>query len=463
MVRLFNVHYPTRVLILLGGEALLVCASFLAAAFIRFGEDSILLLHYEGGYSQVALASGICLLSLYYFDLYDSLIISNSREVLTRLIQVLGVTCLIMAPLGYVLPTARVDIWFFMLGIAFAGVSMAAWRKLFLVVNASTRLARRAVILGAGPQVHSLSQEIAKRPEWGVRLVGYVGKPPVSPADMNGLARLGDLEELSSVVDRERVGQIIVAMGERRGQLPVDLLLHLKRRGVMVQDGSDVYETLTGKIPLDSLRLSWLLFSPTFPVSQPMLVYKRITSIILSALGLIFSLPLMAVIAVALRLDSEGPIIFRQKRVGQDGKLFDLYKFRSMYDSADPIAQSAPARENDDRFTRVGRWLRRTRLDELPQLYNILRGDMYFIGPRPFVPKQEEDLAEKIPYYRQRWAVRPGATGWAQINYGYCETVEDNAEKLAYDLFYIRNMSIGLDLLIAFRTVKVLLLGRGSR
>jgi len=463
VVRLFNVHYPTRVLILLGGEALLVCASFLAAAFIRFGEDSILLLHYEGGYSQVALASGICLLSLYYFDLYDSLIISNSREVLTRLIQVLGVTCLIMAPLGYVLPTARVDIWFFMLGIAFAGVSMAAWRKLFLVVNASTRLARRAVILGAGPQVHSLSQEIAKRPEWGVRLVGYVGKPPVSPADMNGLARLGDLEELSSVVDRERVGQIIVAMGERRGQLPVDLLLHLKRRGVMVQDGSDVYETLTGKIPLDSLRLSWLLFSPTFPVSQPMLVYKRITSIILSALGLIFSLPLMAVIAVALRLDSEGPIIFRQKRVGQDGKLFDLYKFRSMYDSADPIAQSAPARENDDRFTRVGRWLRRTRLDELPQLYNILRGDMYFIGPRPFVPKQEEDLAEKIPYYRQRWAVRPGATGWAQINYGYCETVEDNAEKLAYDLFYIRNMSIGLDLLIAFRTVKVLLLGRGSR
>lgn len=463
MVRLFNVHYPTRVLVLLAGEAFLVCASFLLAGVIRFGEDSLLLLHYEGGYSQVALAAGICLLSLYYFDLYDSLIISNSREVLTRLIQVLGVTCLIMAPLGYVLPTARVDIKFFMLGIVIAGLTMAGWRKLFLVVNASSRLARRAVILGTGPQVHSLSQEIEKRPEWGVRLVGYVGKPPASPLDLNGLVRLGDLEELAGVVERERVGQIIIAMGERRGHLPVDILLQLKSRGVLVQDGSDVYETLTGKIPLDSLRLSWLLFSPSFPVSRPMLVYKRLTSIILSTLGLIITLPLMAIIAVALRLDSRGSIIFRQKRVGQDGKLFDLYKFRSMYESDDPIAQSAPARENDDRFTRVGRWLRRTRLDELPQLYNILRGNMYFIGPRPFVPKQEEDLAEKIPYYRQRWAVKPGATGWAQINYGYCETVEDNTEKLAYDLFYIRNMSMGLDLLIAFRTIKVLLLGRGSR
>jgi len=149
--------------------------------------------------------------------------------------------------------------------------------------------------------------------------------------------------------------------------------------------------------------------------------------------------------------------------VGQDGELFDLYKFRSMHLNAEPEGESRPAQENDQRITRVGRWIRRTRLDEVPQLYNILVGDMYFIGPRPFVPFQEHELAEKIPFYSQRWSVRPGATGWAQINYGYCETVEDNAEKLAYDLFYIKNMSLGMDLLIAFRTIKVLLLGRGSR
>jgi sugar transferase (PEP-CTERM system associated) len=463
VVRLFNVYYPTRVLLLLAGEAVLVCASFLTAAFIRFGKDSLLVLRYEGGYGQIALASGLCLICLYYFDLYDSMIISNPREVLVRLIQVFGVTCLIMAPISYFLPAARLEIGFFLLGIVLAGLTLAGWRKAFFYLNASPRLARRALILGTGPQVKSLSAEIGKRPEWGVRLVGYVGKPPDSPTALNGLPRLGDLDDLPRLVESEGIAQIIVAMGERRGRLPVDQLLRLKTRGVMVQDGSDVYESLTGKVLLDSLRLSWLLFSPGFPVSRHMLIYKRLTSILLSALGILITTPLMAVIAVLLRLDSKGPIIFRQKRVGQDGKLFDLYKFRSMYDSTDPVLQAAPAQENDDRFTRVGRWLRRTRLDELPQLYNILRGDMYFIGPRPFVPDQEEDLAAKIPFYRQRWAVKPGATGWAQINYGYCATLADNTEKLAYDLFYIRNMSFGLDLLIAFRTVKVLLLGRGSR
>jgi exopolysaccharide biosynthesis polyprenyl glycosylphosphotransferase len=312
--------------------------------------------------------------------------------------------------------------------------------------------------------VLSLSKEIEQRPEWGVRLAGYVGELPQPPASLNGLVRLGGLDELIALVERERASQVIVAMGERRGRLPVDALLKLKTRGVFVQDGADVYESLTGKVPLDSLRLSWLIFSSRgFPVSHIVLLYKRFTSILLSALGLLLASPLMAIIAVALRLDSKGPIIFRQKRVGQDGKLFDLYKFRTMHHNADPTGEYRPVQENDVRVTRVGRWLRRTRLDEVPQLYNILRGDMYFIGPRPFVPNQEQENAEKIPFYSQRWAVKPGATGWAQINHGYCATVEDNTEKLAYDLFYIKNMSIGLDLLIAFRTIKVLLLGRGSR
>jgi sugar transferase (PEP-CTERM system associated) len=400
---------------------------------------------------------------LYYFDLYDSLIISNPREVLTRLIQVLGTTCLIMAPLTYIFPAARLDATIFALGILLAGCLLALWRKLFFMANASPRLARKALILGFGPQVHTLSSEIQKRPEWGVKLVGYVGETPDSAVSMNGLPRLGAVSELHPIVERERVGQVIVAMGERRGRLPVEVLMQLKARGIFVQDGTDVFETLTGKVPLDSMRLSWLIFSRGFPVSHLVLLYKRVMSVVLSALGLLLAAPVMAIIAVVLKLDSAGPIIFKQKRVGQDGKLFDLYKFRSMKVDSDPPNQYKPVRENDDRVTRVGHWLRRTRLDELPQLFNILRGDMYFIGPRPFVPNQEQELAERIPFYSQRWAVKPGATGWAQINYGYCATLEDNAEKLAYDLFYIKNMSIGLDLLIAFRTIKVLLLGRGSR
>jgi sugar transferase (PEP-CTERM system associated) len=463
LVRLFNVYYPTRVLLLLAGEAVIVFTAFAVAVFFQYGQDTLIYLKYEGGYGRVGLAAGVCLICLYYFDLYNSLIISNPREVLTRLIQVLGATCLIMVPLSYILPAARLEAVIFVLGILLAGFLLALWRKLFFIINASPRLANKALILGSGPQVHRLSSEIDRRPEWGVKLVGYVGETPDATVSMNGLRRLGTISELNQIVERERVAQVIVAMGERRGRLPVENLMRLKTRGIFIQDGTDVFETLTGKVPLDSMRLSWLIFSRGYPVSHMVLLYKRLMSLVLSALGLLLALPVMALIAIALKLDSAGPIIFKQKRVGQDGRLFDLYKFRSMKVDSDPANQFRPAQENDDRITRVGHWLRRTRLDELPQLYNILRGDMYFIGPRPFVPNQEQELAEKIPFYSQRWTVKPGATGWAQINFGYCATLEDNAEKLAYDLFYIKNMSIGLDLLIAFRTIKVLLLGRGSR
>jgi lipopolysaccharide/colanic/teichoic acid biosynthesis glycosyltransferase len=186
-------------------------------------------------------------------------------------------------------------------------------------------------------------------------------------------------------------------------------------------------------------------------------------SLAISGVLLIVLAPVMALVAVAIALDSPGPVIFRQERLGRAGRPFTLFKFRSMYVGADRDAQPSPAQRRDPRITRVGRWLRRTRLDELPQLFNILRGDMYFVGPRPFVANQEEDCARHIPFYRQRWAVKPGATGWAQVQRGYCVTLEDNAEKLAYDLYYIKNISLGLDLLILFKTLKILLLGRGGQ
>jgi lipopolysaccharide/colanic/teichoic acid biosynthesis glycosyltransferase len=252
-------------------------------------------------------------------------------------------------------------------------------------------------------------------------------------------------------------------MADRRKKLPVEALLKLKTRGVLIQDGAEYFENITGKVPLEALRLSWLLFSPGFHVSRSFLIYKRILSLMFASIGLVLGLPIMGLVALLIRLDSPGPIIFRQQRLGKDGKLFTLYKFRSMHDGTDSNGKHIPAQESDSRVTWLGNWLRRMRLDELPQLYNILRGDMYFVGPRPFVPDQEEELVQQIPFYHQRWTVRPGATGWAQVHRGYCASVEDNAEKLAYDLFYIKNMSIGLDLLILFLTIKILLLGRGGR
>jgi exopolysaccharide biosynthesis polyprenyl glycosylphosphotransferase len=266
--------------------------------------------------------------------------------------------------------------------------------------------------------------------------------------------------DLRRLVDTYNIRRVVVAMGERRGRLPVELLLDLKEEGVVVQEGSELYESITGKVYLDSLRPSTLLFSPTFEVSTFSLIVQRIMAFAVSLTLLVVTLPVMAFIAVAIKLDSRGPVIFRQKRVGLRGRLFTLYKFRSMRNGSDGVR---PAEEQDERFTRFGGWLRASRLDELPQLWNILRGDMQLVGPRPFVPEQEEQLLASIPFYKLRWSVRPGVTGWAQINRGYCATLEDNTEKLAYDLFYLKHFSVGLDLLIIFKTAKTLMLGRGAR
>ena len=462
MIRLFNAYFPTRMVFLGVSEAFLVTVAFVAASIIWIGAiDANLMLIYDGGLQKILLVSSIFMLCMYYFDLYDTLIFSNHREVLTRLIQVLGTACLLLAILYAAYPPLRLGRRIFVTGFVLGAICLAVWRKCFLLLNGSQKLAERAIILGASPLTMSLIAEIQKREELGVRVLGYVGEEASSGCA--GLRALGAIDCLSELVRSERVARVIVAMAERRGKLPATELLKLKARGVLIQDGADYFESITGKVPIEAMRVSWLLFSPGFHPSRVRLLYKRIFSVAFAFLALVLASPLMAIIAFLIRLDSPGPVIYRQKRVGKDGKTFTLYKFRSMRDVADRGGKHAPAQEGDARITRVGSWLRRTRLDEVPQLYNILRGDMYFVGPRPFVPDQEEDLAQQIPFYRQRWMVKPGATGWAQVHRGYCASLEDNAEKLAYDLFYIKNMSIGLDLLILFKTVKILILGRGGR
>jgi len=443
-------------------EAVLVTLAFVVAMVANVGLlNASIELNYEQGAVKIALIGGAFLVCMYYFDLYDSMVISNGREVFIRLIQALGALCLIFAGIYYIFPHLRVEGMVFVTGTVLLGVELACWRRLFLYINSIERLAERCLILGDGPLASAIVAELAQRPELGIRVAAHISEDQQLLQGKNAAAACG--EEISRVVEQQKITRIIVCMRERRGNLPVEALLRLKTQGVRIQDGIDVYEAVTGKIALESLQLSWLLFSPGFQVSRPLLTYKRLSSMIGACIGLLLTLPLMGIIAIAIRLDSPGPMIFRQKRVGKDGRIFTLYKFRSMFDGADANGKTAPAEKNDKRVTRVGRWLRSTRLDEIPQLYNIFRGDMYFVGPRPFVPDQEEDCARQIPFYNQRWSVKPGATGWAQVNRDYCATLADNAEKLAYDLFYIRNVSIGLDLLILFKTAKILLLGRGGR
>lgn len=467
MVRILNAYFPTRTLLLGVSEALVAYFALVGVIYLRFGTDSTLILFYEDGWIRLAIVCLICVICLYYYDLYDSLILTSTREVVTRLVQVIGTTCIILAVLYFLYPSIQLRTTLFVPGVLLMGACLGLWRRLFSLLNRFPGLTEKAVVLGEGPLAVPMAKEIEQRPELGVRLVGYVGRGPDSPTALNGLRRVGGIEDLTEIVESHQVRRVIVTMNDRRGKLPVEKLLELKTRGVVIEDGSAFYETITGKVPLESLRLSQLLFSPGFCVSRHLLVYKRITSLLFSLACLVIASPVMGLVALAIWLDSGRPILFRQKRVGKDGKIFTLYKFRSMkVNGNDHVGNNGkphPAQVDDERCTRVGRWIRRMRVDELPQLYNIVLGDMYFVGPRPFMLEEEEELALRIPFYNQRWTVRPGATGWAQIHRPYCATLEDNREKLSYDLFYIKNMSIGLDLLIIFQTIKILLLGRGAR
>ena len=460
MIRLFNAYFPTRTLLLTVTEALLVTLGFVVAVVFWAGTamDANIYLLYENGLGRIGLVVGVFLLLMYYFDLYDSIVLSNRREVVTRLVGVLGCSFVSLSVLYYAFPEIRLAGTTLWLGVAIVGTTVPAWRKLFFVMNRSARFSERAVLYGDGPLARPLMEEISARADLGVRVVGFVGPD----TDLvRGVSRFEE-DDLEEIVAEQVIRRIVITMGDRRGKMQVEKLLRLKTRGVCIQDGPEYYESITGKIPLDSLRLSWLLFSPGFHVRAALRLYKRLFSLMLSSLAIIITSPIMLLAALAVRLDSPGPVIFRQKRVGEQGRLFTVFKFRSMYEGSDKKALT-PAEHGDARVTRVGKWLRRTRVDELPQLFNIMKGDMAFVGPRPFVPEQEEDCAAKIPFYRERWLVKPGATGWAQINRGYNVTLEDNREKLAYDLFYIKNVSFGLDLFIMFSTIKILLLGRGGR
>jgi len=419
--------------------------------------DANIYLLYENGLGRIGLVVGIFVLLMYYFDLYDSIVLSNRREVVTRLVGVLGCSFVTIAVLYYAFPEIRLGGSTLWMGVGIVAVTVPAWRKLFFVLNRSARFSERAVLYGDGPLALPLMDAIASRSELGVRVVGFIGQTTHPTA----VPRFDD-DDLEELVEQRAVRRIVVTMGDRRGRLRVDKLLRLKTKGVYIQDGPEYYESITGKIPLDSLRLSWLLFSPGFHVRTALRLYKRVFSLVLGSLAIAITSPIMLLALIAIRLDSPGPAIFRQKRVGENGKLFTVFKFRSMYEGSDK-KQLRPAEDDDARITRVGKWLRRTRIDELPQLFNIVKGDMAFVGPRPFVPEQEEECVAGIPFYKERWLVKPGATGWAQINRGYNVTLEDNREKLAYDLFYIKNVSLGLDLFIMFSTVKILLLGRGGR
>ncbi len=319
------------------------------------------------------------------------------------------------------------------------------------------------VLLGTGRLARDLVREIIRRPELGIGVSGFLGDDPalVGVSIVNPKV-IGLYKDLSQIIAEKKVNRVVVELQDRRGQLPIDELLKLKTNCIGVEEATSLYECVTGKIAVENLKPSWMIFNPGFDISKRHIAAKQILSVLLTLMILFILAPVILVVMVLIKLDSPGPIFFKQERVGLDGKAFTLWKFRSMCWDAERETGPVWAIKDDPRVTRLGRFLRRSRLDEVPQLYNILRGDMSLIGPRPERPNFVNELSQTTPYYKIRHTVRLGLTGWAQINYQYANSIEDSLEKLQYDLFYIKHMSIVLDMIIAFETIKIILVRPGS-
>ncbi len=402
---------------------------------------------------------------LYFYDAYDARVVPTFGRFASRLSRCLVTALVPFALLWVLFPSRRAPVAIALL--AMVGL-VAPLRALGYATMRSRVFTRRILILGTSPLALRLGEEIAACAPW-CRIIGLVDgarqdgeSPPPWPV-------LGPLERLDKIIEETRPHRIIAALGERRGKLPVGTLLEARLRGISVEEGVTVYERLTGKLAIEWLTPSPLIFAGGFRRSGTTQVVSRAVSLLVSAVGLVASAPLLGLIALAIRLDSPGPVFFVQERVGQGGKRFKLIKFRTMHPGGQ---RSEWVRDNRDRITRVGRWLRKFRLDELPQFVNILRGDMNVVGPRPHpfsnfalfvtVLRNCPEWCEQIPYYSLRLTVRPGLTGWAQVRYRYANDLEEEVEKTCYDLYYIKHLSLLLDLRILLDTVKTVLAGHGA-
>jgi sugar transferase (PEP-CTERM system associated) len=465
MVRLGAQKIPQSTLLLLFLDAVSVAIGLLAAISLRL-RDHLAIAHYLSGphiIPRFALVIFVFGFALYYSDLYDRSNFSSGLEVFMGLLQALGSACLVLAIVYYL----DEDI---SLGRGIAAMSGPAVFALMLgsrAILSQTSLflygPKRVLVVGTGSTGISAVKEIISRPELNLKVEGFldehgenIGKSLVNP----GI--IGAVGEVESVVRDRRIDSIIISLKERRGNMPVSELLHLKFGGVEVEDAHSFIEKVTGRIHLEQISPSWLILSDGFRKSQFLYAVKRTFDIVIALVALVLTLPLMVLVAIAIWLETGSPVLFRQERTGFKGRSFRIMKFRSMCHKAE---EGGPvwAASDDSRVTRVGRFIRKYRLDELPQILNVLRGEMSLVGPRPERPHFCELLEEKIAFFQLRHTVRPGITGWAQIKYQYGASVEESKTKLEYDFFYIKHMSVVLDLAILFETAKVMIYGRGSK
>ena len=409
ILRIFNQYIPVRKIAFFFLESVFIGGMVILGAYLRFLGNPAGFYQYEYLILKAFLIAACVQLSLYYFDLYDLKAFRSNIELGIRLLQSLGVSSILLAFLYYLFPLLIIGRGIFLISLGFMGAIIVSWRIIYNHILKTKQFDQKILIIGSGPLAKNIAKEIVERVDTGFKVIGFitdnserVGEKLVNPCI------IGDESQILDIATRERVDRIIVALEERRGKFPDTQLLECKMRGIVVEEGIEFYEHLTGRLQVESLRPSFLIFSDGFKKSKLTMWTKRFTEFALSLIGLLLLSPFILVISILIKIDSRGPVFYKQERVGERGKIFKLLKFRSMVENAE-INGPIWAEKDDKRITRVGRWMRKWRLDEIPQMFNVLKGDMSFVGPRPERSFFVEKLRKEIPFYDQRLSVKPGS------------------------------------------------------
>ncbi len=469
MIRILKVFVPVRVILLLLSEAAILYGCYMAALFIveRFleGEASLYaseFLFEDHGFLRIGIAVAVIMFGLYLNDLYEEFRIPSRIALVQQISLALGIAFVAQATMSYVISGWIVPRYTMILGSLFVLLLTPSWRMFYSSVIFDALGTERVLLVGTSEILGAIVKHIASKPALGFTVIGYLDDNAGGDNPFPGIPRLGEVQDLKRVT-QDQPDRIVVGLRERRANLSMQDLLDLRFEGVHIEEAASLYEIALGRVCTSEFRPSQLVFSKDFSPPHSSISLQTFYCTLVAAVMLVLLSPLMLVVALAVRLTSKGPVFYRQIRVGRGNKPFTLYKFRSMAADAEAKTGAVWAKKNDPRITPLGRIMRKTRIDELPQLFNVLKGQMAIAGPRPERPEFVTKLSHEIPYYRQRHTVKPGITGWAQINYKYGDTLEDTVMKLEYDLYYIKNISMALDMYIFFHTIKTMLLSRGAQ
>jgi len=464
VIRFFRHYVPLNLLLLVLIEALILGGAIYVGVGARFFEGGVIPESLNPLLPKALTFTVVMLGLMTASGLYDLEWQGGVRALLQRLGLSFGLGLVTMSLLFYFFPALLVGRGAFLLSFGLALLGILLSRALFIRWARAGALKTRALVIGTGSRAAHVESLLANRGHASnTQVIGYL--PMGGSHHFVDHARIFDTQEpLPELAARLQINEIILAVRDRRGGgMPIQDLLKCKLLGIRIVELSSFFERENGHLQLDSMNASWMILAEGFHQGIIRDTVKRLFDLLVSATMLAITLPVMAITALMIKLESPGPVLYRQERVGQGGRSFIILKFRSMCVDAEKDGKPRWARQNDSRVTLTGRFIRRTRIDELPQIFNVFFGDMSFVGPRPERPYFVEDLIQKIPYYGVRHTVKPGITGWAQVRYPYGATDEDAMHKLQYDLYYVKNHSLFLDFMILFQTAQVVLWGKGVR